>query len=122
MNKTEGEIRKEVEILRKRYRDNIPIYVTCKDGLLLPKNKFLVNANTTVGQFLHVLRGKLTNKTGSSTALFILVNNIIPPSSELLGSVYSRHKDEVTLMLKITLCSENTFGREFKKMNTYSNS
>uniref|UniRef100_A0A6C0E112 Autophagy-related protein n=1 Tax=viral metagenome TaxID=1070528 RepID=A0A6C0E112_9ZZZZ len=111
MNKSDAEIRKEVELLRKKYPDNVAIYVTCKDGLLLPKHKFLVNANTTVGQFLGVLRNKLKNKTGSSTALFILVNNIIPPSSELLHSVYDRHKDEVTLMLKITLCSENTFGK-----------
>ena len=42
-------------------------------------------------------------------AIFIFVNNVIPPSSSLLSQVYQEHADEDGF-LYVTYSSENTFG------------
>jgi GABA(A) receptor-associated protein len=112
-NFTEKEInfiKSEVEILRKKYPSNIPIIVICKDNLKLNKNKYLVNGEITLGQFLFTLRKRLNKTLSESDGLFIFAGNIIPPSSEMLSEIYNKYKDMNTGMLYLTLCKENTFG------------
>ncbi len=42
-------------------------------------------------------------------AIFIFVNNVLPPSSSLLSQVYQEHMDEDGF-LYVLYSSENTFG------------
>lgn len=103
-------IRKEVDLVKAKYPSNIPIVVRTNDIRIL-KSKFLVSGEITMGQFLYIIRKKLDKCVSSTKSLFIFVNNnTLVPASELLSSVYDRHKDAECDMLFMTLCSENTFG------------
>jgi hypothetical protein len=48
-------------------------------------------------------------KLSPEKAIFIFVNNVLPPSSSLLSHVYAEHKD-ADGFLYIVYSSENTFG------------
>ncbi len=103
-------IKREVEIVRTKYPNNIPVVVKTKDKLQLSKTKYLVPADLTVGQFMNVIRKKLENPLDSSHALYIFVNNCLPQTSSLMSMLYENGKDQKTGMLFVTLCRENTFG------------
>ena len=75
----------------------------------LQKNKFLVGGEITLGQFLMILRRKI-GVLKQSDAVFLFVNNSLPPSSMYLSSIYANQKDIDTNMLFITVSKENTFG------------
>lgn len=104
-------IRKEIEVIKEKYPNYIPIVVRTKGkhDFKLTKRKFLVGGDITVGQFYTILRKKM-HLLKSSEALFVFVNNAIPPSSLLLSSLYASEKDIETQMLFVTICKENTFG------------
>jgi GABA(A) receptor-associated protein len=104
------QIKKEVEVLKQKYPNNIPIVVICKDKLELAKNKYLVGGDLTLGQFLFIVRKKLKNDINSSKAIYFFVNGVIPPSSSTMLEIYEAHKDSECNMLFITICAENTFG------------
>lgn len=104
-------IRKEVVLISQKYPNHIPIVVRAKEtALKMSKNKFLVTGDVTVGQFLHVIRKRLEKQLLHTHALFIMVNNHIPPMSSLLSMVYATEADQDTGMLFFTLSQENTFG------------
>lgn len=103
-------VRKEVEIIKEKYPNYIPIIVRPKDKTItLTKYKFLVGGDVTIGQFLSILRKKMKSMKPSE-AIYLFVNNKIPETSSLLSSIYSSNVDEQTQMLYFTLCKENTFG------------
>lgn len=103
-------VRKEVEIIKEKYPNYIPIIVRPKDNTItLTKYKFLVGGDVTIGQFLSILRKKMKSMKPSE-AIYLFVNNKIPETSSLLSSIYSSNVDEQTQMLYFTLCKENTFG------------
>jgi len=103
-------IRKEVEIIKEKYPNYIPIIVRPKDNTIkLIKHKFLVGGDVTIGQFLSILRKKMKNLKPAE-AIYLFINNKIPASSELLSSIYQSNLDETTQMLYMTICKENTFG------------
>jgi hypothetical protein len=113
-NKAEeiARIRKEYEVVKHKYPHHIPVVVKCKGRLLkLKKTKFLISEDTTIGQVMFILRKKLEDvENKSSIALFLIVNNTLLPSNQLLIEAYQNNKDEATGMLFITLCQESTFG------------
>ena len=101
-------IRKEVELIKEKYPKYIPVIVRPKDkSIQLLRHKFLVNGEITVGQFMCIIRKKIRN-IKSSEALFLIVNNSLPPSVHLLSNI---QVDKETNMLFFTLCNENTFGK-----------
>lgn len=101
-------IRKEVELIKEKYPKYIPIIVRPKDkSIQLLRYKFLVNGEITVGQFMCIIRKKIRN-IKSSEALFLIVNNSLLPSVHLLSNI---QVDKETNMLFVTLCNENTFGK-----------
>lgn len=105
-------IRKEVDLIKHKYPNYVPIVVRTKDnGLKLSKNKFLVTGDVTMGQFLHIIRRRLDKQLSSTQALFIFANNCLPPTSSLLSTVYLTESDKDTGMLFLTVCQENTFGK-----------
>ena len=94
-----------------KYSDRIP--VICEknpksdDIPDIDKNKYLVPNDLTTGQFLYVIRKRL--KLAPEKAIFIFVNNTLPPSGDLLSQVYKNHKDEDGF-LYVTYSGESTFG------------
>lgn len=73
----------------------------------LDKSKYLVPQELTVGQFLYVLRKRL--KLKAEQAIFLFFKNELSPTSELLSSVYEKHKDKDSFLYSY-LSTENTFG------------
>lgn len=76
----------------------------------LDKQKYLVPADLTVGQFIFVIRKRL--KLPPEKAIFLFVNGIIPPSTELIINIYNFHKNEDGF-LYISYSGENVFGFGF---------
>ena len=53
----------------------------------LDKQKYLVPSDLTVGQFYFLIRKRIHLRP--EDALFFFVNNIIPPTSATMGSLYA---------------------------------
>lgn len=62
------------------------------DIAAIDKKKYLVPADLTVGQFVYVIRKRI--KLSPDKAIFIYVNELLPPTAALMSSVYEEHKDE----------------------------
>ncbi|CAI0648741.1 unnamed protein product [Colletotrichum noveboracense] len=90
----------------------ILIQVICEkveksDIATIDKKKYLVPADLTVGQFVYVIRKRI--KLSPEKAIFIFVDEVLPPTAALMSSIYEEHKDEDGF-LYITYSGENTFG------------
>jgi len=98
--------------IRGKYNDRVPVIVERaekSDAPTLDKKKYLVPADLTVGQFVYVIRKRI--KLSAEKAIFIFVNNVLPPTAALMSAVYEEHKDEDGF-LYVTYSGENTFGGE----------
>ena len=100
----------ESQKIRTKYPDRVPIIVE-KEGnsdiAEIDKKKYLVPSDLTMGQFQYVLRKRI--KLDQTKALFIFINNTLPPTSSLISQIYDDKKDEDGF-LYVTYSSENTFG------------
>ena len=100
--------------IRKRHPYKIPIIVEkdtrSRDAPDIDKTKFLVEFDLTVGQFAYVIRKRLKMKP--EQALFLFVDNVLPPTSENMNNIYKKHHDKDDMFLYITYASENTFGNK----------
>ena len=109
-SKTENERLTESSKIIEKYPNRIPIIIEkdkkskIKD---IDKNKFLVPNDMTLGQFMYVIRKRI--KLEPEKAIFIYVNNILPPTSSLINSIYEEHKSKDGF-LWISYSGENTFG------------
>jgi len=100
----------EAERIRQKYTDRIPVIcekVEKSDIATIDKKKYLVPADLTVGQFVYVIRKRI--KLSPEKAIFIFVDEVLPPTAALMSSIYEEHKDEDGF-LYITYSGENTFG------------
>jgi GABA(A) receptor-associated protein len=121
----------EAERIRQKYpvsltpssnptQDRIPCLVEKNeksDIASVDKNKYLVPCDLTMGQFVYVIRKRI--KLAPEKAIFILVNDLMPPSSSLISQVYDEHKDEDGFLYIVyssggllwgLIFLENTFG------------
>ena len=105
------ERKNEVKKIFEEYPERLPVIVERgKDSPSLSdldKKKYLVPKDLTVGQFLYVIRKRL--EIGAKQSIYIFVNNVLPPTSQLISKTYEDHKDEDGF-LYITYHSERTFG------------
>lgn len=62
------------------------------DIATIDKKKYLVPADLTVGQFVYVIRKRI--KLAPEKAIFIFVDEVLPPTAALMSSIYEEHKDE----------------------------
>lgn len=90
--------------------DRVPVIIERATGSSLAKidkSKYLVPRDLIMGQFMHVIRKhvKLTEKQ----AIFVFVNNSLPPMSAVFSTIYENFKDEDGF-LYITYSGENVFG------------
>ena len=71
------------------------------------RRKYLIPMDLTVGQFVYVIRKRIS--IPPEKAIFIFVNNTLPPTAALMSTVYEQHKDEDGFMYMM-YSGENTFG------------
>lgn len=93
--------------LRNKFPTRIPVVFVPTDGLEIQKTKFLVPGDANISQVMSILR-KYVN-VGKCEALFLMINNVLPPSTEILSVIYDKNKD-MNDMLIINVTKENTFG------------
>ena len=101
----------EATRIREKFPGRIPVIIerAAKDKLLAPidKNKFLVPADLTMGQFIFVIRKRIS--LASEKALFVFCNNSLPTTGSLIRELYGSYGDHDGF-LYMTYCGENTFG------------
>ena len=101
---------RDCELIKNKYPTRLPIIITKHKNSTLPmldKYKFLVPNNITVGEFLYIIRKRITLK--HDEAMFFFTNNSLPCSSETILNLYNKHKD-IDGYLYIEYTNENTFG------------
>lgn len=97
--------------VREKYPDLIPVICERADNSNLPdttRRKYLVPKALTMGQFMYVLRRRISLDANRAMFLFIN-NNTLAPSAELVSAVFEEHKDEDGF-LYMTYNGESTFG------------
>ncbi|KAK2959247.1 putative GABA(A) receptor-associated protein [Blattamonas nauphoetae] len=111
------EVRKtEAEKMLQKYPDRIPVICEKAPRSDIPeidKKKFLVQNDMTVGQFVYVVRKRI--KLSPEKAIFIFIDNSIPPTAAVLQTVYTQYKGKHPNddgFLYVTYSGENTFGSE----------
>ncbi|KAI9127794.1 hypothetical protein K1719_000787 [Acacia pycnantha] len=96
--------------IKEKHPDRLPVIVDRADKSDLTrinKNKYLVPADITVGQFVYIIRRRI--KISSEKAIFVFVNSTLPSTASLMSAIYEKHKDEDGF-LYLTYSGENTFG------------
>jgi len=73
----------------------------------IDKEKFLVPADLTLGQFVFVIRKRI--ELGSEKALFVFVGNSLPTTGTLMRELYLKHADPDGF-LYLMYCGESAFG------------
>ena len=78
-----------------RYINVAALQVICEkveksDIATIDKKKYLVPADLTVGQFVYVIRKRI--KLSPEKAIFIFVDEVLPPTAALMSSIYEEHK------------------------------
>ena len=100
----------ESDRIRKKYPDRIPVILeksASSDIAVIDKKKYLVPHDLTVGQFIYVIRKRISLQP--EQAIFLFINNTIPPISSLMSRLYKDHHDNDGF-LYITYAGESTFG------------
>lgn len=96
--------------IREKYPNRFPIIVQ-RSGTGIPdidKHKYLAPSDLTIGQFIYVIRNRI--KLSPQKALFVFINNTIPPSGDLISTIYNTHRDEDGF-LYMFISGENVFGK-----------
>ncbi|KAI3993342.1 hypothetical protein MKX01_010085 [Papaver californicum] len=101
---------KESSDIISKYPDRVPVIAERFSSSDLPqmeKKKYLVPRDMSVGQFIHILSGRLRLTPGK--ALFVFVNETLPQTASLMTSVYESSKDKDGF-LYMCYSTEKTFG------------
>ena len=94
--------RSEGEKIRRKYPDRVPVIVEKAPKARigdLDKKKYLVPSDLTVGQFYFLIRKRISLRP--EDALFFFVNNVIPPTSATMGSLYQVKLPKIAIFLQI---------------------
>ena len=114
--KTFDQRKAEAEHILQKYTDRIPVIVQKtkfkNDIPTMDKTKFLIPYDLTVGQFIHVIRNRM--QLPPEKAIFLFVNDTIPPTSRPISLVYATEKDDDGFLYFI-YTGEGTFGCTLQK-------
>jgi GABA(A) receptor-associated protein len=94
-----------------RHPDRVPVIVTRNTKSRAPeidKHKYLVPMDITVGQFLFVIRKRMS--LTPDRALFLFIDGDLINNSEHIGLVYERHRSKKDRCLHVVYSCENTLG------------
>jgi len=100
----------EASKVRDKYPNRIPVICERAEKSDVPeidKSKYLVPVDLTVGQFVYVIRNRI--KLAPEQAVFVFINDVMPPTASLMSEVYDQQKD-ADGFLYIKYSGENTFG------------
>lgn len=100
----------EAKRIMEKYPDRRPLVVEKdhrSDVEEIDKKKYLVPMDLTIGQFIYVIRKRI--KLSPEKAIYIFINNCIPPTNALISDVYEKNKGEDGFLMVI-YSSESTFG------------
>lgn len=100
----------ESKYIMEKYPDRIPVIVTKADNCKLndiDKHKFLVPKDLKISEFISVIRKRV--KLQSHEAIFVFINNILPPLSERIIDIYEKEKAQDNF-LYVIYNSESVFG------------
>jgi GABA(A) receptor-associated protein len=100
----------ESKRIRSKYPDRIPVIVEKAPDSDVPdidKARYLTPADLTVGQFVYVIRKRI--KLKPEKAIFLFVNNQLPPTSAMMSQVYKECNDSDGF-LYVAYSGESTFG------------
>ena len=97
-------------ILDTKFKGRVPIILHKGKGDIteLEKGRFLINKNTTLGQFMYVMRRK--NQILPTQAIYVFCSNVLPTSNATMLDLWTEHHDEEDNILYLTYSTENTFG------------
>ena len=101
----------ESKRIREKYPERVPVIVEKAKGCNLndiDKKKYLVPCDITIGQFISIIRQRI--KLAPDKAIFIFINNVLPPTSATIYSIYNemKHGDG---FLYIYYNGESVFGK-----------
>lgn len=99
----------EAQTIMTKYPDRIPCIIDIDKDINNKQvtRKMLIPTDLTVSQLLFILRKK--TKFSPEKALFLFLNNILPPSGTTVGYLYPTEKNDDNF-LYFFLTSENSFG------------
>lgn len=103
----------EAKRIKEKYPDRFPVIVEPSQNGDIPdidKHKFLVPGDLTFGQFQYIIRKRI--KLSPEKAMFMFVENTIPPTAKLMSSIYEQHACECGFLF-LNYSGENTFGFGF---------
>ena len=98
--------------IMKKYNKKIPIIVEKNDKYNdlpdIDRNKYLVPADTTMAEFMYVIRKRIQITPDKS--IFLFVENLgMVPTSYTIKQIYEEAKDKDGFIY-IKYCGESTFG------------
>lgn len=102
--------KKEAERIKEKYPNKLPVIIEqYKSSKIkkIEKSKFLVPDELTIAQLLIIIRKRLSLK--QTEAIFLFTENILPPTTQTISSLYSEYKNEDGF-LYLKYCNENVFG------------
>ena len=102
----------ETTRIRAKYPERVPIIVKKAEGSTLKdidKNKYLAPVDMTLSQFIVIIRKRI--KIEADKAIFIFIENILPPLTSTMAYLYDNMKNEDGF-LYIYYNGESTFGNK----------
>ena len=99
----------ECRRLKIKYPGRIPVIIKKGNSNApeIDRTKYLVPGDITFGTFSSLIRQRL--KLKSDEAIFIMANNTLVNQSEIMSSIYKKHKSQ-NGSLELTYSTESTFG------------
>ena len=107
MSKSFDKRREESERIMDKYPNRLPVIVESKD-FTLDKHKYLVPKNLTIGEFMQVLRKRISIK--SEEAIFLIINNKSPTINSTMEDIYENDKSECGFLF-VSVTRESVFGK-----------
>lgn len=110
--KTIAERKLEVETIRTKYPNKVPVIVESSDKEKelpeLDKTKFLLPQELTIAQFVSLIRNRMLISSSQTFFLFVNKKTMVSMSTTLLD-LYTKEKDEDGF-LYFTYASQDAFG------------
>ena len=102
----------ETNRIRAKYPERVPIIVKKTAGSDLKnidKSKYLAPVDMTLSQFIVIIRKRI--KIESDKAIFVFIENILPPLTSTMAYLYEHMKNEDGFIY-IYYNGESTFGNK----------
>jgi GABA(A) receptor-associated protein len=98
--------------IKLRYPNRVPVIVEKASGCssdipTIDKHKYLIPYTFSFGQFIYVIRKRLS--LPPDKAIFLFVNNVLPTSSELMIDIYKKYSN-VDGFVYVDYTGESVFG------------